>query len=110
MTSGIGIASFSPRTVTMRIGHIFLHLDFLLHACSDLFESQLYLHPQIGPPVHSPGRPATASKAEASETAENIPEMSKDVIHTHSTAKTSGTAAHTGMSELIVTAPLLLIA
>ena len=56
------------------------------------------------------GMASTAESAESGKASENISELRKYVVHTHSgSAETTSPTAQSGMSELIVSSPLLFV-
>ena len=114
-----GLLVLCPTAVTVRAGHVFLDLDLLLHARSDLLEREFHLHTQIGATLHDTS--ATASVAEAAKSsepgemsAEEVAELREDVLHRHTAAESTRTAAgctaHSGMSETVITGAFLVVA
>src|SRR5690554_436113 len=107
----------SSRTFTVAAAHILFYLNLLFTTIGNLLQGQFHFNPEVGAFIDTLAATTSAKTAKTATkttkaTAKNITEMRKDVVHAHTATKAAASrgAANTGMSVLVVTSALVLIA
>ena len=100
----------------MATRHIFLYLNLLIYAGSDILQRHLHLDTQIRTTVHAAASTGTTEATKASESsempAEDIAELREYIVHRHSPEATAcgRSSTYASMSELVVALAFLRVA
>ena len=111
----IGVCILGTRAAALVARHGLVDLEFLGDARGDLGKRQPNPHTDVRPAVDAARAASRRAESAAEVSAEDIAELREDVLHGESpaaeTSEASGTAAcraaHSGVSELVVTGPLV---
>ena len=112
--------AFCTTTVTMFTSDIFLQLEFLFNTGCNVLQVHFYLYAKVrtaeftllGAATTATKTTESAKASESAATTEDVAEHREDIVHRHtlSAVTATGSTAHSGMTELVVTGTFVLVA